>query len=606
MLTNRKSYRLWDIVPFFFRLSPSVTLLYIVIILLRSLVPTFIILSSSFFIAQAILYAEGQPAKSQINLSLTLLLSVIAFNWFSEQLQSLIMARLRLQACKVLLPEFTERRAQLKYPLIEDSETYNLISRVADSPERVYPDIFSNIMNFANITISILSVGVVFISQVWWISLLFIPSFIWILYLSFKGGGELYQKQRETTHAHRKANHLQSLLDQRNTVDERTLFQFGEPVNTYWYRIFEGARRQLLRTSWLWFWQVRRNGIGTLILILLMLAFLLYETIQGNVELSMFIALVSGSTQLHSSMTWGLSNFVNTYARHRELMKDLSIFANLEIEDGHLKERVALSNLEPFESLEFERVRFKYPNMEHWVLNDLSFKLNRGVHYAFIGINGAGKTTIMKLMTGLYDQYEGAIYLNGKDIRTIPKDQLKGYFSFAFQDFARYELTLEENIRIASFEHPSGVSNIDSILEKLQLTGFIAGLEHGLETPLGKLKENGQDLSGGEWQRIALARSFMFDSPIRILDEPTAALDPLQESELYRWFDEMSSEDTILFISHRLGSTKLADHIFVIDQGRLIEEGNHFQLMQQGGVYAEMFEAQRSWYLNEQDQPQTT
>ena len=561
MFLNRKLYRLTDIVPDFFRLSPWITSLYIANTLLRSLVPSFLVLSSSYFIAQVMYFAEGNLDKAHILQGIILLLAVVAYNWFSEQIQNLITARLRLQTRKVLLPAFTERRAQLKYALIEDSEAYNLISRVADAPDRVYPDIFANIMSFVSIMISILSVGMVFLFQVWWISFLFVPSFIWILYLSFKGGGELYQKQRETSQAHRKANHLQSLLDQRHSADERVLFQFGEPVNKYWYGTYEQARRQLFRTSWLWYWQVRRNGIGTLILILLMLAFLLYETIDGKVELSMFIALVSGSTHLHALMTWGLSNFVNTFAQHRELIKDLSIFVNLETEIGHLNERAAKKDLEPFQSLEFKHVRFKYPNMEQWVLDDVSFQLNPNVHYAFIGLNGAGKTTIMKLMTGLYDQYEGGIYLNGKEIRTIPKDHLKAYFSFVFQDFARYELTLEENIKIGSIEHPIGEKRLAEISELFQLKRVAERLEHGLKTPLGRLMESGQDLSGGEWQRVALARSFTSDAPIRILDEPTAALDPLQESEIYRWFAQISGEKTTLFISHRLGATKLAEHI---------------------------------------------
>ena len=234
-----------------------------------------------------------------------------------------------------------------------------------------------------------------------------------------------------------------------------------------------------------------------------------------------------------------------------------------------------------------------YPQTERKILDDFSLRLERGKHYAFVGVNGAGKTTMMKLITGLYDNYEGEILLNGRDIRTFPQSALKALCAVVFQDFARYQVSMRDSITLGD---EARNQNLNEVLEQVGLTDAVNTLSKGLDTPLGKIYEGGQDLSGGQWQRLAIARALVRNSPIRILDEPTAALDPVSESEFYAHFGELSKGTTTIFISHRLGSTKLADRIFVLDGGKIVEEGTQAELLAKGGLYAEMYEAQRSWY----------
>jgi ATP-binding cassette subfamily B protein len=169
-----------------------------------------------------------------------------------------------------------------------------------------------------------------------------------------------------------------------------------------------------------------------------------------------------------------------------------------------------------------------------------------------------------------------------------------------YQDFARYHIPLKDNIalgRAGSLEDEGMDRSIQEAMERVNLQEMPRKLPQGLHTPLGKIRQEGQDVSGGEWQRIAMARAVLNPAPIRILDEPTAALDPISESRLYEEFEEISRDKATLFISHRLGSTKLADEILVIGDGRVVEKGSHQELMEAGGVYAEMYEKQRSWYL---------
>ena len=208
-------------------------------------------------------------------------------------------------------------------------------------------------------------------------------------------------------------------------------------------------------------------------------------------------------------------------------------------------------------------------------------------------MNGAGKTTMTKLMTGLYRDFKGEILLNGRDIRTYDAKALKSLCSAVFQDFARYQVPARDSIAVGL---PAREARVEDAVRTVGLRDAIAALPKGLDTPLGKIYEGGQDLSGGEWQRVAIARALVSGAPVRILDEPTAALDPMSESRFYEQFAGMSRGVTTLFISHRLGSTRLADRIFVIDGGRIAEEGTQAELLAAGGLFADMFEAQRSWY----------
>ncbi|MCL2753618.1 MAG: ATP-binding cassette domain-containing protein, partial [Defluviitaleaceae bacterium] len=240
--------------------------------------------------------------------------------------------------------------------------------------------------------------------------------------------------------------------------------------------------------------------------------------------------------------------------------------------------------------------RFKYPTSENYTLDGLSLKLEKGKHYAVVGANGAGKTTITKLLTGLYDEYEGEILLNGKELRTFEASAVKSMFSVVYQDFARYQISMAQNIAIGDAARDIAEENIKRVASKIELNETIADLKDGINTPLGKIIEGGADLSGGQWQKIAIARSLISRAPIKILDEPTAALDPIAESRVYGEFEELMRGKTTIFISHRLGSTKLADEILVIKDGAIAENGSHNELMKLGGIYAEMFEAQRKWY----------
>jgi ATP-binding cassette subfamily B protein len=253
-----------------------------------------------------------------------------------------------------------------------------------------------------------------------------------------------------------------------------------------------------------------------------------------------------------------------------------------------------------FSRIEFKDVCFSYPGTEKPVLNGVSFVIEYGKHYSFVGVNGAGKTTITKLLTGLYTNYEGEILIDDRELRTLTQGELKALSSVIYQDFARYFLTLYENIAIAlpHDEESEKRSRVEKAVALVGLEETAGKLKNGLDTPLGKIHPDGVDISGGEWQRAAMARSVVSHAPLRILDEPTAALDPVNESQVYRRFEQISQGQTTIFISHRLGSTKLADTIYVLAGGKIEETGSHAELMAHNGLYAEMYNSQAEWYAS--------
>jgi len=245
---------------------------------------------------------------------------------------------------------------------------------------------------------------------------------------------------------------------------------------------------------------------------------------------------------------------------------------------------------------EFRNVSFTYPGTTRRVLSNFNFNLTLGERIALIGENGQGKTTVVKLITRLYDPTEGEILLDGVDLREYDLDDLHKEIGVIFQDFMRYEMTARENIAVGRIEVPHAPEEIEYAAEKSLAAGVIRKLHGGYDQMLGRRFEGGVDLSGGEWQKLALARAYLRDAQLLILDEPTAALDARSEMQVFERFAELTEGKMALLISHRFSTVRMADRIVVLEGGRLVEEGNHAQLMALGGRYAAMFEMQAASY----------
>jgi len=330
--------------------------------------------------------------------------------------------------------------------------------------------------------------------------------------------------------------------------------------------------------------QLARNGIAYF--------YLIHRALTEGLAASEFLLYFSAFTGFSNWVTGILSEFTTL---HKESL-DLSVIQ----EYIHLPERfrfsggVPIPKAESYE-LKLENVSFRYPGTEKDIIHDMTLTLRPGEKVAVVGLNGAGKTTLVKLLCGFYDPDEGRVLLNGTDIRKFNRQEYYGLFSAVFQEMSMLDLTVAEHVA-------QKVDNIDTekvkdCLEKAGLTGKIDQLPQGLQTHVGKIAFlDGVEFSGGETQRLVLARALYKDGPILVLDEPTAALDPIAESDIYQKYHEMTKGKTSVFISHRLASTRFCDRILFLQGGVIAEEGTHEELLTRNGEYAKLFHVQARYY----------
>ncbi len=320
----------------------------------------------------------------------------------------------------------------------------------------------------------------------------------------------------------------------------------------------------------------------------------IYRTIQGSYTVGDLTLITTAIMQAMSNIQQVFST-LSGVADQALFLTDLIAFFEMKptVESRPNGLPVPRPILRGFE---FRDVSFTYPGTTRRILKNFNFTLSPGERVALIGENGQGKTTVVKLITRLYDPSEGQILLDGIDLREYDLAKLHAEIGVIFQDFMRYEMTARENIAVGRIEVPHAPEEIAYAAEKSLAVEVVAKLENGFDQMLGRRFEGGVDLSGGEWQKIALARAYLRDAQLLILDEPTASLDARSECEVFERFAELTYDKMALLISHRFSTVRMADRIVVLERGRLVEEGSHTQLLALGGRYAAMFEMQAASY----------
>ncbi|MEO8727465.1 MAG: ABC transporter ATP-binding protein [Acidobacteriaceae bacterium] len=323
-------------------------------------------------------------------------------------------------------------------------------------------------------------------------------------------------------------------------------------------------------------------------------AYVIWRTVVGALTIG-DLTMLTGAILQASSNIQQIFSTLSSIADQALFLTDLLAF--FEMKPTIQSKPRALPAPRPIvRGFEFRDVSFRYPGAERLIINRLNFKLSPGERVALIGENGEGKTTIVKLITRLYDPSEGEILLDGVDLREYDLDDLYREIGVIFQDFMRYEMTASENIAVGRIEDIGNRERIVNAAHKSLADEVIAKLGGSYQQMLGRRFESGVDLSGGEWQKLALARAYLRDAQLLILDEPTAALDARSEFEVFERFAELTAGKMALFISHRFSTVRMADRIVVLANGRIAEEGSHSHLMALGRRYAEMFEMQAASY----------
>lgn len=426
-----------------------------------------------------------------------------------------------------------------------------------------------------------------------WILLYLVLNMVFVYYLTSCAKKYEFSKKEERVALQRRSNYLYQMMSD---------FKFGKDIRIYqlaqWLsKKFRGIKEAQLKLTKKVEMRYLASYLVDIVLIWIregiVYAYLIYCVLVKGLSLGNFSMYFTGITNFTTTLKRVMEDFAQL---HLQLLY-VNHFRNfLEIQDESVPQTVTpIPVLKPY-TIEFKDVSFKYPNSERYIFKSLSFKIKAGERLAIVGVNGAGKTSLVKLMTRLYEPTEGEILLDGINIKQFDRDAYFDLFSVVFQDIKVLAFTVAENVAIAKRE----ILDRARVVECLNQAGLgekIQSLAKGIDTPMLKgLEEDGIELSGGQNQKLALARALYKNGDIVILDEPTSALDPLAEFEIYQNFNQLIGHKTAVYISHRLSSTRFCDAIAFFENGEILEYGTHDELLAKNGRYAEMFRIQSQYY----------
>lgn len=495
--------------------------------------------------------------------------------------------RFDMQITDRLEKEIVRKYRKLDYSCYEDPQTYDSISRISQNPGEKIRMIFWKLCEMVRIII--LLIGYLLIFQqasplLVGIFLLFFPP---MLYENYKAGCLWYDLYSRQTADERKIAYYERLLTGKTSLAELKIYQATDYIEKLWKKQSSKLRKEkeetlirvektlLRKSTFSALWYLCSGGV------------LLYGVITGRISVSMFLVLFQTILNIVDTVNGLLETFGNFSREIQEMLYLHSFFAlkNIPERKGCIDRTVR--------RIRFEHVCFSYPNAGTETLHDISFELDLSKSTAIVGENGSGKTTIIKLLCGLYQPTSGRILFDEYDIRNLNNGEIGKAIKVVFQDFFQYELTIRENIGFGNLARISHDLELQEVLDAVHLEEL---KKLGLDTSLGKLEHEGIDLSRGQWQRLAVGRIFLNDTGYAVLDEPTASVDPVSEYNMYQLFYLLLRSRGSLMISHRLASAKMADHILVLKNGTIAEQGNHTELMKNQELYHELFCRQAEWY----------
>ncbi len=576
-----------------FASSPGMSTILVLLQLLSNFTPAPKILAIGNLI-EGIAKTEALK-NSVILLKLVLVISIYLAEYLLHVFESIVLNRFSIVTNNKAEDTFYKKISRIKYSVLENDESNDLIFRVKEGIDSRFSSGFSKTLDMFGLIIRFASILSVVVATSPATGAVLLVVFLCLLPLYRKIGSDNYEAFAEANKEYRRARSFRMILNEKEFANEREMFSYGSFFNAKWKKHYNSAIDKELIAA-------RKNHLMilavtalTAILTTLLSGILVPSVVTGKILLGDFIVIVTQLFNLVHFMSWNYSYMVDDITENSLYYEDYKKFLALDEITMVQKDNAAIAGCESYE-IKIENLSFKYPGCEDYVLKDFSYTFHSGNHYAIVGKNGAGKSTLVKLILGLYDEFEGSITINGVDVRTLSSKTLKSIFAVVFQDYSKYALPILDNILLDKKKDDAAIKQVEDALGQLGVMDEINHFDKGINTTLGKTDTDGIDLSGGQWQKIAIARGAVSDAGIVILDEPSSALDPISEKKLYSLYNNVFSDRTTIVITHRLGNTQSQDEIIVIDDGRVAESGDYQALMDKKALFYDMYTKQRGWY----------
>ncbi|NJP06825.1 MAG: ABC transporter ATP-binding protein, partial [Chloroflexaceae bacterium] len=542
-------------------------------------------------IVQAI--SSGLQASESVPLLLPLLL--VGFGLFTlatvlNQSYTLLEHVLNARLSHCINEMIIEKALALDLHYFENAEFYDRLQKARREADARALSILNTLFALLQGMVTLASFGFVLVAISPWVALILfgatLPSFL----AQAHYGGLYFRLLNARAPEFRKMHYLEYLLTVDQSVKEMKLFQLGLPLlkryqAMFWQFYHEDAalarRRSLISVGW---------GMLTTASFYAAYAWIALQAIDGAItlgDLTLYLVVFQQSQTTFRSMLSGAARLYESGLFMDNLFEYLKLEPQMPV---HQQPRDVPNPLQ--QGIEFRNVSFRYPGRSEWTLRSINLSIAPGEKLALVGANGAGKTTLIKLLTRLYDPDEGTILLDGHDVRAYDLDQVRQCIGVIFQDFVRYQATARENIGFGQVDALDQQERIELAAQRSGADAVVATFQTGYATMLGRWFAEGYELSGGEWQKIALGRAFMRDSQVLVLDEPTAALDAAHEFELFQRFRHLTEGKIALLISHRFSTVRMADRIAVLVDGQIAEIGSHQELLALQGHYKRLFAMQ--------------
>lgn len=483
---------------------------------------------------------------------------------------------------------------ELDLEYYENSHFYNTLHRAQQ--EAIYrPNrILTSLVQLAQNAISLIAIAGLLFSLHWSIAAVLFAAALPGFFVRLNHTGKLYKKQRKWTIPERIAYYFHLMLTHDSYAKEVRLFDLGSLFRRRYQTLRHQIRQEKLTLAQKRSLAELMSQASSTFAVYAACGFIAYQTIQGQITLGGLVMYYQGFQRGQGFLREMLTSLASLYEN--------SLFLSLLYEFLDLK-RSVIEPLSPHpipnpikNSIKFENVSFHYPHSNRTLLENINLTIKAGETVALVGENGAGKTTFIKLLCRLYDPTSGSITIDGIDLKQLNTTDWRREISVVFQDYGRYNLSAQENIGFGNINLLQETADIIKAAQESGADHVISRLPKGYETTLGTQFDEGEELSIGEWQKVAIARAFLRQAQILILDEPTSALDAKAEYEVFEQFRQLIKGKTAILISHRLSTVKMVDRIFVLQNGTIVETGTHEELIKLGGTYAQLFEIQAKYY----------